>query len=174
MADLAPTEVVALARILGSLDYYQLLRLDTSARPSDVKRAFHESSRTFHPDCNRHREAEVRDAIDQIAKRITEAYSVLRDPRRREAYDRHLSAGAGVRMELAEADASASRQRKEATQGRTPQGRQYYSLAVADLAKGQLAAAVRNLQTALTFEPDSAFFKEQLDQARKKLDAEGR
>jgi curved DNA-binding protein CbpA len=173
VADLASDEVVALAGILGDLDYYQLLHLEPDARTSDIKRAFHASSRTFHPDGNRHRDADVRKAIDQISKRITEAYSVLRNPRRRDAYDRHLAeGGSGVRMDLAEADAIASRQQTEARHGRTPLGRQYSSLAAENLAKGQFAAAVRNLQTALTFEPDSAFFKEQLEEARKKLDAE--
>ena len=34
-------EVVALAGILGDLDYYQLLHLEPDARTSDIKRAFH-------------------------------------------------------------------------------------------------------------------------------------
>jgi hypothetical protein len=39
-------------------------------------------------------------------------------------------------------------------------------MASADLAKGEIAAAVRNLQTAVTFEPDNAFLREQLADAR--------
>jgi Tfp pilus assembly protein PilF len=77
-------------------------------------------------------------------------------------------------MQLADAEAASSRQQTEERQGRTPQGRQYFNLAVADLRRGDFAAGVRNIQTALTFEPDSAFFKEQLAAARKKLDLEGR
>ena len=171
---MAPTEITALARVLGDLDYYQLLHLSPDAEPSEVQQAYHATSRAFHPDANRQRSPEIRNAIDQIAKRVTEAYSVLRSPRRRDAYNRHLSSGSGVRMQLAEAEAASNRQQAVERQGRTPQGRQYFNLAAADLRRGDLAAGMRNLQTALTFEPDNDFFKEQLAVARKKLDAEGR
>jgi DnaJ-class molecular chaperone len=169
MAQLAPKEITALAKILGELDYYQLLNLKPDAKPSDIKRAYHATSRTFHPDVNRHHDAETRRAIDEIAKRIAEAYSILRNPRRRKAYDQQIEAGSGVRMQLAEAAAVSSRAQSEA-QGRTPQGRQYFNMASANLRQGDFASAVRNLQTAVTFEPDNAHFKEELKAARKKLD----
>ena len=169
MADLAPTEITALAGILGELDYYQLLHLNSDAKPSDIKRAYHATSRAFHPDSNRNQEPEVRRAIDEIAKRVSEAYSILRNPRRRKAYDQQIETGSGVRMQLAQAEAAGSREQSEA-HGRTPQGRQYFNLASANLRQSDFANAVRNLQTAITFEPDNAFFKEQLAIARKKLD----
>jgi len=169
MSQLAPKEITALAKILGELDYYQLLSLEPDAKPSDIKRAYHATSRTFHPDANRHHDPEIRRAIDEIAKRIAEAYSILRNPRRRQAYDQQIEAGSGVRMQLADAEAVGSRKQSEA-QGRTPQGRQYFNMASANLRQGDLAGAIRNLQTALTFEPDNAHFKEQLAAARKKFD----
>jgi hypothetical protein len=98
---------------------------------------------------------------------VTEAYSVLRDARRHQAYLQHLESSEGVRMQLAEAEAKASRQATQ-DQGRTPQGRQYSNLATADLRRGDFLAAARNLQTALTFEPDNKFFKAQLEAARAK------
>jgi DnaJ-class molecular chaperone len=171
MAEFAPTEITALAGILGELDYYQLLHLESDAKPSDIKRAYHTTSRAFHPDSNRLKEPDVRRAIDEIAKRVSEAYSILRNPRRRKAYDQQIAANAGVRMQLAEAEAAGSRKQTEAREGRTPQGRQYFNLAAASLRQEDFASAVRNLQTAVTFEPDNGFFKEQLAEARKKLDA---
>jgi len=106
MPHLAPTEIAALAGILGELDYYQLLHLAADAKPSDIKRAYHDTSRTFHPDVNRHQDPEIRHAIDEIAKRIAEAYSILRNPRRRKAYDQQIETGSGVRMQLAQAQAA--------------------------------------------------------------------
>jgi DnaJ-class molecular chaperone len=161
-----PTEIVALARIIDELDYYQLLHLRRDAGSGDVKRAFHASSRSFHPDANRHLQGEVREASRVVAKRITEAYAVLRDPRRRQAYDRHLHAGDPVRIQLAEAEADAGRRSTEERVGRTAQGRQFYKLAEADIARSNWAAAARNLQTALTFEPDNEVFKQRLSEAR--------
>jgi len=171
MADFAPTEITALAGILGELDYYQLLHLESDAKPSDIKRAYHATSRAFHPDSNRFQKPDVRRAIDEIAKRVSEAYSILRNPRRRKAYDQQIAVKAGVRMQLAEAEAAGSRKQIEAREGRTTQGRQYFNLASASLRQEDFASAIRNLQTALTFEPDNTFFKEQLAAARKKLDA---
>ena len=171
MADLAPTEITALAGILGELDYYQLLHLESDAKPSDIKRAYHATSRAFHPDSNRFQKPDVRRAVDEIAKRVSEAYSILRNPRRRKAYDQQVAVKAGVRMQLAQAEAAGSRKQTEAREGRTTQGRQYFNLASASLRQADFASAVRNLQTAVTFEPDNAYFKEQLAEARKKLDA---
>jgi DnaJ-class molecular chaperone len=165
---LVPTEIKALARIVGELDYYQLLHLDRGASPREVKLAYHSSSRTFHPDANRHLEGELRGAVVDIAKRITEAYQVLRDPRRRQAYDEMLSSGSGVRIRLAEAASEGGRKDTETRQGRTPQGRQYYNLAVADMKREDWQAAERNLRTALTFEPDNEFFKSEIAEIRKK------
>jgi DnaJ-class molecular chaperone len=165
---LVPTEIKALARIVGELDYYQLLHLDRGASPREVKLAYHSSSRAFHPDANNHLENELHRAVVNIAKRITEAYQVLRDPRRRQAYDELLSSGSSVRIRLADASSEGGRKDTETRQGRTPQGRQYYNLASADMKREDWAAAERNLKTALTFEPDSEFFKSELAEIRKK------
>jgi DnaJ-class molecular chaperone len=164
---LAPTEILALARIIDQMDYYQLLHVERGASVREVKEAYYLSSRAFHPDANRQLPDELQDALAKIAKRVTEAYSVLRDPRRSKAYLEHLEKG-NVRMQLAEAEAEADRQAKE-DQGRTAEGRQYYNLAATDLRRNDYAAAVRNLQTAVTFEPDNEFFKSQLKDARSKL-----
>jgi DnaJ-class molecular chaperone len=166
---MAPGEIVALSRIIEELDYYQLLDLRRNAVAGDVKRAYHSSSRNFHPDANRHLDDELRAASHAIAKRITEAYAVLRDPRRRQAYDRSLESGTSVRMQLANASAEADRRASQERGGRTPQGRQFFKLATADISRGNWAAAARNLQTALTFEPDNALFKERLAQAKQAL-----
>jgi curved DNA-binding protein CbpA len=166
--ELPPTEIQALARILDELDYYRLLRVEPGATAAELKRAYFASSRAFHPDANRHLPPEFQASVARIAKRVTEAYSVLRDPRRRAAYDRRRAEGRGTRMQLAEAEAEAGR--NEAQQrGRTPQGRQYFALAEADLLRGDLAAAARNLRTALTFEPQNALFRRKLAELRPRL-----
>jgi DnaJ-class molecular chaperone len=165
--DLAPTEIVALARILDDLDYYQLIHVERGAGARELKSAYYATSRAFHPDANRKLAPDLQTAVAKIAKRVTEAYSVLRDPRRRQAYDRLLESGQSVRMQLAEAEA-AGRQQIETRKGRTPQGRQYYNLADADIKRRNFIAAERNLRTALTFEPDNAAFKQLLEDVRKK------
>ncbi len=167
-SDAAPTEIEALAQIIDDLDYYQLLHVGRDASTNEVRKAYYYSSRAFHPDVNRHLSGDLQTAVAKIAKRITEAYSVLRDPRRNKAYLQRLENGSGNRIQLAEAEAEADRLAAE-DKGRTPQGRQYYNLAETDLRRKDYAAAVRNLQTALTFEPDNEFFKSQLKDTRAKI-----
>jgi DnaJ-class molecular chaperone len=169
VAQLPASEIKALARIIEELDYYQLLHIPRSAQGGELKKAYHASSRTFHPDANRNLEPDLIEAVNAIAKRLSEAYSVLRDPRRRQAYDRHLDAGDGVRMQLAEARNAAGKHAQEKREGHTPQGRQFYKAAEADVAGSNWSSAARNLQTALTFEPDNELFKEKLAEVRANL-----
>jgi DnaJ-class molecular chaperone len=165
---MAPTEIVALSRIIDELDYYQLLHLDGGATANQVKQAYYSSSRAFHPDGHRRAEPRLRDAVERISKRITEAYSVLRDPRRRQAYDRKLGSGQGRRMLLAEAAAAPARSTQQRS-GKTAQGRQFYRLAQVALEKNDLEGGARNLQTALTFEPDNQGFRDELAELRHRL-----
>lgn len=169
MAALPAAEIRALAAILDELDYYQVLEIERSVPASSVRTAYHRISRRFHPDANRHLPVDDRVAIEQIAKRVTEAYSVLRDARRRRVYDQRTAEGNGaVRMPLVEAQQEAGRQASAERGGRTPNGRRYFTLAGADIGRGNWVAAERNLRMALTFEPDNAHFRELLAEVETK------
>ena len=161
-------ELEALAKIVDELDYYEILGLERTAPGPAVRLSYHAAQRRFHPDAHRALPPDTRDAVDRIARRIAEAYSVLRDPRRRRLYDERLSSGdaTAMRMPLVEANAEVGRRAADERGARTPNGRRYWALASADLAKGEIAAAVRNLQTAVTFEPDNVFLRERLVEAR--------
>ncbi|MEB3334377.1 MAG: DnaJ C-terminal domain-containing protein, partial [Cyanobacteriota bacterium] len=62
--------------------YWQVLGLEPGADPARLKRAFREQARRWHPDLN---------GNDPVAeerfKRVNEAYAVLSDPRRRQAWE---------------------------------------------------------------------------------------
>jgi curved DNA-binding protein CbpA len=168
VAALDAAEIRALDAILEELDYYQVLELAPGSPTSAIRSAYHSASRRYHPDGHRAR-PEMQTVLARISKRVAEAYSVLRDPRRRQVYDRQLAADRTVlRMPLVQAEAEADRQRREAREGRTPNGRRYFALAKRDLANGDHAAAERNLRTALTFEPDNPLFRDTLAQVKKR------
>ena len=104
MSSLPPLEIQALVKILDELDYYQVLHLESDATRSDVKKAYFQTSRSFHPDANRHLAEGLRANCMRISKRVTEAYCVLRDPRRRTAYDSQRVEDEGsLRVQLAQA-----------------------------------------------------------------------
>ena len=161
---------MALAGILDELDYYALLHIRPDSKASEVRSAYHATARAFHPDSGLHLEPRYQEAIARIAKRITEAYSVLRDPRRRKVYDDQLEDNAkNVRMRISDAEAKADKRDTEELQGRTQTGRRYFTLAQSNIAKRDFAAAARNLQTALAFESDNELFRKKLQEVREQL-----
>lgn len=167
-----PLEITALARIMDELDYYQLLGVEQSASSADIRKAYHASSRNFHPDANRSLAPELLDHCGRISKRITEAYCVLRDARRRQAYDaKRGEDGDSLRIQIAEARTAHVDKRKAEARGATAQGRQFHGKAEADVKAGNLAGAIQNLQMALTFEPNNAGFKALVEELKAKQKA---
>ncbi len=64
------------------VDYYQILGVSRDAEKSDVKKAYRKLARKYHPDVNQAANAE-----DKF-KEVNEAYEVLKDADKRQAYDR--------------------------------------------------------------------------------------
>jgi len=64
-------------------NYYDLLGIDRTASREEVKRSYHRLAHQFHPDKN-----PGNATAEEHFKRITEAYHVLQDGKKRAAYDR--------------------------------------------------------------------------------------
>ncbi len=163
---LAPTEIRTLARMVDDLTYYEILKVEPGATSERIRAAYHRESRTFHPD--RYlttADQALREAVNTIAKRIKEAYAVLRHPEKRAHYDHGLAASVGRRATryTEETAREAMRAREEAV-GKTPQGRQFFRLAQADWKGKNTESALRNVKMALTYEPANERFRALLDE----------
>lgn len=64
-------------------DYYTILGVSKNASASEIKTAYRKNALKWHPDKNRAPEAEAK------FKEINQAYEVLADPKKREAYDQY-------------------------------------------------------------------------------------
>lgn len=62
-------------------DYYKILDVDKNASAEDIKRSYRKLARKYHPDVSKEGDAEAK------FKEVGEAYEVLKDPEKREAYD---------------------------------------------------------------------------------------
>jgi len=64
-------------------DYYEVLSVSRDASPEEIKKAFRKLARKYHPDVNK----EENNAAEKF-KEVNEAYEVLSNAEKREAYDR--------------------------------------------------------------------------------------
>jgi DnaJ-class molecular chaperone len=169
-------EVEALAEALDQLDYYGVLKIPRAATPPEIKEAYYRESRAYHPDrYAAFPNAEFRGLVGRIYRRVNEAYTVLRDDRKRTRYLADVTGPDRPRKlrftEVEEAQVKEEQKKKIEEQfGQTPNGRKFHAAALIELEAGRFEPAARALKSALMYEPGNALFKELLAQAETALD----
>ena len=69
-------------------DYYEVLGIAKGASSEEIKKAYRQLAKKYHPDVNKEPDAEAK------FKEVQEAYDVLNDPQKRSQYDQFGHAGA--------------------------------------------------------------------------------
>ena len=72
---------------MAKRDYYEVLGIPKNADEGEIKKAFRNLARQYHPDVNK-----TDGAIERF-KEINEAYQILSDQQKRQAYDQFGHAG---------------------------------------------------------------------------------
>lgn len=75
---------------MSQRDYYEILGIDRGAGDSEIKSAYRKLAMKHHPDRN-----QGDAAAGEKFKEATEAYEVLKDPQKRQAFDQYGHAGLG-------------------------------------------------------------------------------
>ena len=63
-------------------DFYKTLGVGRGASPDDIRKSYRKLARKYHPDVNPGDRAS-----EERFKKISEAYDVLSDPKKRDVYD---------------------------------------------------------------------------------------
>lgn len=81
-------EVVAFQEKIGTMSYYQILGINKQASEEDIKKAYFQLARKFHPDrFDRSTPANYRAKIEDVFDKITKAYHTLTSRELRKVYD---------------------------------------------------------------------------------------
>ncbi len=164
-------ECQILAQSIDSMDYFQILKIEQTATVGEIRQAYYMVSRGFHPDKFYQLDnTELKDNVHKIYKRVTEAYTVLKDDEARAKYTADItSSERETKLRYTEASEAEQKKAKEEEIGKTPQVRQCYREAMMAMKQKRWEAAERQLNTALMYEPDNEIFKAKMDEVRKNL-----
>jgi DnaJ-class molecular chaperone len=153
-----------LASRIDTLDYYQILNIAQTATSAEIRKSYYQFARALHPDkFFALPDEELKVAVHKIYKRITESYTILKDETRRKTYTENINGP--ERMTKLRYDEQSEQKlketkRKQAAVAQTPQGEKMFKAAQADMQAQRWDKALKNIQSALLFEPANEKLKE--------------
>jgi curved DNA-binding protein CbpA len=182
-------EILALDAKVSSSNHFEFLGVPASATTDEVRAAFREASRKFHPDRFYGKNlGSFRQRLDRIFKRMVEANQTLTDPDKREAY---LAANPFVRAAVRSATASNPAFKPEEAKSATELARdterrdrltrhpylakvtktqEYVTRAKHHIEKKEYSQAFTALNTAAQIDPNHAEVRSLLVEVRKAAD----
>jgi tetratricopeptide (TPR) repeat protein len=85
-------DVLALRENLSSLNYYQALNIEKDASEGEIKKAYFNLARKYHPDrFDRNLPASIRSQVEEVFDYITKAYRTLTNREKRIEYNSRMS-----------------------------------------------------------------------------------
>lgn len=81
-------EVLAISRKLSTLNYYQILGVSQQASEADIKKAYFQLAKKYHPDLfGRNLSPDVKGQVDAVFDAVTKAYRTLMNGEQKLSYD---------------------------------------------------------------------------------------
>lgn len=90
-ADKLREDVMRKLHFYSSADFYEVLSVTRQAKSAEIKAAYYQLAKKFHPDRHRQNEhGDLRHKLESLFAIITQAYETLSEPAQRAAYDDRL------------------------------------------------------------------------------------
>jgi curved DNA-binding protein CbpA len=176
-------EILEMERALEYQSHFELLGVTADAGTDEIRRAYHELSRKYHPDrFFKKNLGSFRSRVEKIFRKVTEAQSTLSDPQKREAYlkaNPHLGrpapkpGGSGEKSAPEAPERIAERKARLASHPYLQRNRKAHELiadAKALIAKGDYAKALGELDQLSRIDPRNTEAAGLLLTARRKQD----
>lgn len=147
-------------RLASANTHYEVLDVPIASNDSEIKNAYHELARRFHPD--RFHQSDLRAKVESAFARIGRAYETLIDETRRKEYDHSLTARVtGKAPKPSPASNKEEAVVVPASQKQSPAERAEasFQLGTAALERNQNDDAIRFLAEAATLEPRAARYR---------------
>ncbi len=141
------------ARLEQAGDHYDVLHIGRMASAEEIKNAYHELARNYHPDRFHQNDAALRKRVDAAFARIAQAYEALSHESSRAAYDKRLELGYARKTKTEPAGSSLSKAESLFQKGQ------------AALQQGRNAEALRFLSEAAMNEPQTARYRAEYGRA---------
>ena len=148
------------ARLAAAMDYYDVLDVSRTATFIEIKSAYHDLARRFHPDRFHKGETELRRRIDSGFARIAQAYETLSDPSSRAAYDaKEMSKSRQGRRESAPPAQRANGGADQKATSETSRAEASFQRGVEAMQRNWHDEAIRYLAEAATLSPRDARYR---------------
>jgi curved DNA-binding protein CbpA len=148
-----------LERVEAAATYYEVLAISSDASADEVKRAYYDFARRYHPDrFRREAAASLHGRIETAFARVTRAYETLRNSGARATYDSKLAAGIKPAMQSVGNRPNASYPRQESVSTQE-QAEVRFKEGLAALKAGQNTAAINHFASAAQVFPNEARYR---------------
>ena len=170
-------ELEAIAKILNTLNFYQILKVSPVASTQEIQQAFHREALQFHPDrYAADQDPEVRDLAKLIYGRVVEAYRTLSNRTKRESYDRDRDYRNALDNKTSNPEPSSgvdedavTSVRQKASGPTASAGNKFFRLAASAFSTRDLTSAKMNIQIALNTDPKNPEFIQLLQRIETEL-----
>ncbi|MFZ5440382.1 MAG: DnaJ domain-containing protein [Myxococcota bacterium] len=185
LEDVRQQEINALDAKVSSANHFEFLGVPVGASADDVRAAFREASRKFHPDRYFGKNlGSYRAKLDRIFKRLVDANQTLTDPDRREAYfaanpflraaARSISGSQPAQAKTPEEEARDAERRNRFARhpylAKATKVQEFLARAKEHVEKKEYSQAFTALNTASQIDPEHAEVRSMLVEVRKQAD----